>query len=333
MNEILSTVVPCVLGCRSVLGSPFASRPGYLTCDPCAERLRTNLREVVELYETLDDARLPGAGAGAGAGRGAPGFGSRSPVRDSVVALTDSRTQAEEEGDPLPVLDVLSSWVDNLRQDAGMVPVTTEAELAEGLRLLGWLDWTTRQPWASRLAGRVAELHQQAALLLGVHQRTVAGEAGLLARWLDFITRQYWVGDLAAEVTELRRQLREAHGLVESSVPVGTCPTMVIHPGEREPRPCDARLRARLTSDRITCRTCGAYWSRERWDQLGQAQGSQVSDLAAISAWLDVPVGTLRRWRGEDGWTRHGSKHRPLYPRTEVLVSWQRRRGGQTRPA
>ncbi|MCK2239381.1 MULTISPECIES: hypothetical protein [unclassified Crossiella] len=333
MSESLFTVVPCVLGCRALSGNPFPSVPGYLTCEPCTERLRVDLREIVDLYASLDDALLPGAGGATAAGRGAPGFASRSPVRDSVLALTDARTQAGEDGDPLPVLDVLSSWVDNLRQDAGMVPQVSEAELNDALRLLGWLEWTTRQPWAVRLAGPVAELHERAAALLGVNRRTVSGEVALLLRWLGFITRQYWVGDMAAEVAELRRQLRVAHGLVERTVPVGTCPTMVVHPGEREPRPCDARLRARLTSDRITCPSCRAFWTRDRWEQLGHALGSPVSDLASISAWLEVPVGTLRRWRSEDGWTRQGSRNRPLYPRTEVLVSWQRRRGSQARPA
>ncbi len=284
MFEELTTRRACVLGCRTLSGEPFPAQHGYLTCDPCAERLRTALAEIVECYALLDDALVPGHG-GAG-GRGAPGFGSRSPARDGVLALTDPRTQAVEEGDPHSVLGVLSSWADNVRDDTGQ----------------------------DRPAGQI----------------TVTGEVGFLVRWLDFITRQYWVEDFADEVHELLGQLRTALGLQERSIPIGTCPTLLPDldstdeaGGELE---CGALLRVRLSAEWITCRSCGTNWPRERWDELRDDLGVPVSDVASLSAWLAVPVGTLRRWRHEDEWSNHGTRARPLYDRAQVVTSWRRRR-------
>jgi hypothetical protein len=159
----------------------------------------------------------------------------------------------------------------------------------------------------------------------------VSGEAHFLIRRLDWITRQYWVSDLADEVGQVRHQLRTALGIQERSVPVGACPAVVRDEhGERE---CAASLRAKLGGERITCRSCGTSWPRERWDDLRDALGTPLSDVASLSVWLSVPTGTLRRWRSEDQWANHGRKSRPLYARTDVLESWQRRRGALTRAA
>lgn len=332
MTAALTTDQPCVLGCRTHAGDPFPAQHGYLTCDRCTGRLIDALRELVDLYGLLDDALLPGS-TNTGT-RASPGYGSRSPARDAVLALTDSRTTALEDGDPRSVLDILASWADNVREDVGMVPREITSEIRRDVtRLLGWLEWTSAQPWAARVDKRVTELRDQVAALVGLHHRTVAGEAGLLLRWMDHITRQYWVSDFAEEVHELHHQVRTALGEQERSIPVGPCPNRITDPVTHRAGQCGAGLRARLTSERITCRACGASWPRETWEKLSGVNGTSLSDVAAFSAWLTVPVGTLRRWRHEDQWTNHGSRRRPLYAHAEVLASWGQRRGVGTRTA
>jgi hypothetical protein len=271
---------PCLLGCRNADGEPFLARHGYRTCDPCADRLRTALVEIVECYALLDDAVLPSTVRVGG--RGVPGFGPRSPGRDAVIVLRDSRTVAVDDGDPHSVLAVLSSWADNVRDDTGLSPRTEPA--------------------------------------------MVSGEAAVLIRNLDWITRRDWVGDLGDEVHDLARHLRDVLGVAERSVPIGPCPTMVHDLDHGVPVPCGAALRARLSAERITCRSCGSQWPRERWDELRDELGTPVSDVASLSVWLHTPAGTLRRWKHEDGWHNHGTRSRPLYARAEVVASWRRRR-------
>lgn len=311
----------CLLGCRTRAGEPFHAQHGYRTCDPCADTLRADIQELVRLYPELVRAAVP-SGVPAGV-RGTPGYGSRSPARDTVLVLTDRRTRADEDGDPHSVLEILASWADNIREDTGMSTPDADAK-RQGKLLVGWLDFTAAQPWASRLDTPLDQLRAEVAEQLGLTERTVAGEAAFLVEWLDFITRQYWVADLAEEVRGLLGMVRAATGTAEPSIPVGTCPET----GETIGAPCGARLRVRADAEWITCPRCRTRWPRANWDELSDAQSTPVSDVAALSAWLTVPNGTLRRWRHEDKWTNHGSRRRPLYARNDVLDSWQRRRGG-----
>lgn len=318
MSHNASTIVPCVLGCRSAAGGAFPAQAGYLTCDPCADELRATLRELVELYALTEDAAVPGA-TDVGV-RTSSGYGPRSPAVDAVLALTDPRSAAED-GEPVGVLAVLGTWADTVRTDTGVRPALSEAERQDATLLVSWLDWCNTQPWAGAVLPQLGALRTEVSGTLGLGRRTVAGEANFLIRWLDWITRQPWVADLAAEVTSLHRQMRAALGLLDKHLPVGWCPVSTGHG-----RTCGAALRVRVGAARIVCRSCGTSWPREQWDALSVAQGTPVSDTAELSAWLGVPTGTLRRWRSEDKWKRHGDKARPLYDRAEVLASWSRRR-------
>lgn len=322
---VLGARTACVLGCRTTSGDPFPAQHGYLTCDPCADRLRSALTEVVELYALLDDAVFPGTADARQ--RGAPGYNSHSPARDEVLVLTDSRTHAEDDGDPHSVLEILTSWADNVRDDAGLTADELTAAARRDAQLLaGWLDHVAGQGWASQFADRAVQLRGEVAALVGRTRRTVAGEAGFLIRWLDFITRQYWVADLAEEVHELRHQLRVAVGVQERTFPIGPCPSLLPDLDDGGEVVCGAPLRARLSAERVVCHSCGATWPRERWDELRDDLGTPVSDIASLAVWLNKPAGTLRRWKHEDGWTNHGTRSRPLYARDDVLASWRRRR-------
>ncbi|RLK54845.1 hypothetical protein [Actinokineospora cianjurensis] len=163
---------PCLLGCVAPGGEPFPAQHGYRTCDLCADRLRATLTELVELYALVDDAVVPGRGGSAA--RGAPGHGSRSPARDSVIVLTDPRTHAVEDGDPHSVLAVLSSWADNVRSDTGQDPRTGAATVSGEVALLvRWMDWMTRQYWIGDLGQEVDELAHQLRAALGLQERTI----------------------------------------------------------------------------------------------------------------------------------------------------------------
>lgn len=286
MNDYvdLYAAAPCALGCTTANGQPFPARHGYLLCARCTDRLHDALREIIDCYALLDDALVPASGAGTATtgGRGAPGFGSRSPARDTVIALTDPRTHAEEDGDPHSVLSILSSWADNVRDDTGQDAPTGPT--------------------------------------------TVSGEVGFLVRWMDHIARQDWVGDFADEIHELLGQLRTVLGLQERAIPIGPCPARLHDLDNGGTVTCGTPLRVRLSAERITCRSCGTSWPRERWDELSGSLGVPVSDIASLSAWLTVPAGTLRRWKHEDGWHNHGTRSRPLFAREQVLASWKRRR-------
>jgi hypothetical protein len=323
--EDWTTRPACVLGCRTATGEPFPAQHGYLTCDPCADRLRSALTEIVELYALLDEALVPGTVDGGP--RGGPGYSSRSPARDGVLALTDPRTHAEDDGDPHSVLEILSSWADNVRDDVGLADDSLSGTARREAQLLaGWLRHVDRQPWAAALAEPARTLGAAVHQLLADSRRTMTGEAGFLVTWLDFITRQYWVTDLADEVHELLHQLRVTVGTAERTIPIGYCPTPIADLDEGGKTLCGAPLRARLSAERITCRSCGTSWPRDQWDELRDDLGTPVSDVASLAVWLNKPAGTLRRWKHEDGWTNHGTRSRPLYARAEVLASCQRRR-------
>lgn len=162
--------VLCVLGCRASDGYPYQALGGYQACEPCAGRLRGVLDEIVERYTVLSlpAAALPRPAPGA---RRAPGFGSRSPANDHIIALRDTRTTAVERGDPHNALAVLHAWAVMVREERRQLPavgaVTVSSEAAT-LRF-EW-DWITRQPWVTDLAG---ELRQVAGQL-----RNATGERG-----------------------------------------------------------------------------------------------------------------------------------------------------------
>src|SRR5690606_12400233 len=63
---------------------------GYATCSVCDQRVRDTLKEIDKRYHALD----PTPGASGDHGRGAPGFGSRSPASDHIIAMTDRRSSA-----------------------------------------------------------------------------------------------------------------------------------------------------------------------------------------------------------------------------------------------
>jgi hypothetical protein len=222
-------------------GSWRLADSGYTTCHPCYRRVHEALIEVADRYAMLD--ATPGA-SGDG-GRGAPGFGSRSPASDHVIAMTDRRSSS-----------VARVWVaadGRVHREPERPPVS----------IWGALDGAA---WA------IAEEH---------HLDGPPAAAGVyeLTRWidnrLDYVTRGPLVADLWADLRTLLGHLRPVTG--DARFRIGTCPN-TIDTGEHTIE-CGAPLHAPATGDTIYCpnRACSRAWSRAEWVELGRLLQSETA--------------------------------------------------------
>lgn len=140
-----------------------------LLCERDRDSLAADLTALRRHYARLDP--VPGTGSARG-GRPAPGFGSRSPARDSVLVLTDPRPQTfdpDRPTEPAGIVRVLGWWADAAR-DAGLVPQRTAARTVAGetAALAAHLDRIAGQWW-------IADLLEAVRAAVG-HLRTVQGE-------------------------------------------------------------------------------------------------------------------------------------------------------------
>lgn len=211
--------------------------PSYRTCGDCLDRLREQLREVAARWAALDPR--PGA-SGDERSRGAPGFGSRSPGADVVIAMRDWRSSRSAR-----------TWVGSdgkVHRESERPPLSVEAELYT-------------------LAVHVADIRK----MTGPAHLDVATIVAWLDGQLDWVTRQEGVVAFARVVRELRAQLRPLTGEPRPKR-VGTCPNVLqIGGAEGEhTRECSAPLHAPLKSDTIRCNACGRAWEREEWLNLGR---------------------------------------------------------------
>lgn len=162
--------------------------------------------------------------------------------------------------------------------------------------------------------------------VLGMWVRVIAEDTGaawpsvtvaamvdwLLNRW-TWITKQPWVDQLAQECRELAGALAaQLRPRPPSAPPVGRCPIEV------KDSVCGAPLYVRAGDIVIKCPRCG-----NPWPELG----ARTFDYGTLADLFARPLGTLRRWRAEDHWTRHGTEGRALWAHADVLASWQRRHG------
>ncbi|MCK2242160.1 MULTISPECIES: hypothetical protein [unclassified Crossiella] len=156
---------------------------------------------------------------------------------------------------------------------------------------------------------------------------TVAADVNYLAGQWGWIARQPWVDEFATEIRELTQAVIAALRLEHRPVPIGPCPTKVLAAGRI--RPCGRTLHVRPAASRIRCSACDTVWPRHRWGELGQALGDPRSDYAQLATWLNIPTGTLRRWRAQDRWTPDPARGRgrETWLRAEALASWTRRHG------
>lgn len=204
--------------------------PGYRTCSGCLDRLRQHLREVADRYARLD----PSPGASGDHGRGAPGFGSRSPASDHIIAMTDPRSSR-----------TAKAWVGGdgrVHCEAEHPPLSVHGEL----NTLAWVIADER----------------------GIAGPDDRADVPALVRWidaqLDWATRCELCSHIAEVVRGLLAQLRPVTGAPKPRY-IGSCPTALD-----DDTVCGTRLYAPLRGDTISCRGCGRRWSRPEWLHLGQ---------------------------------------------------------------
>src|SRR5690606_7642312 len=205
---------------------------GYATCSVCDLRIRGALKEIDERYQQLD----PTPGRSGDYGRGAPGFGSRSPASDHIIAMTDRRSSAvarvwtaadgrvhrESERPPLSVWGVLDGAAWAIAEERGVDGPEPTATVSE---LVGWIS-----------------------------------------NQLDWLTRNPLVVDVWRDLRVLVAQLRPVTG--DKRAKIGRCPN-VIDEGETT-RECGAPLYAPTRGDTIHCTACPAHWPRPEWERLGR---------------------------------------------------------------
>jgi hypothetical protein len=206
--------------------------PGYRTCASCLARIRDTLKDIVRRYLLL----TPRPGASGDHGRGAPGFGSRSPGSEHVIAMRDRRSS--------PVARTWLGADGRLHQESERPPLSVH----------GVLD---------TIAWDIAEARQQ-------HGPDERSDVPQLARYidvnLDWATRQPGIAELDQQLRHLAAQLKPVTG-DPGRRHIGTCP-VVIDEGQHT-RECGARLYAPLRGDEIECGSCGERWPREKWLRLG----------------------------------------------------------------
>jgi len=129
------------------------AEPNYRTCQPCADRLSTDLRAVRDEYARLTPERPV-----LGSRTRAAGFASRSPANDLAIALTDRRNpEAIEPGDVPDVLGEMHEWAQEVREKAELYPLEGHATMTtESGVLLGQIPWITRQTWVDKFATDVS---------------------------------------------------------------------------------------------------------------------------------------------------------------------------------
>lgn len=206
---------------------------GYCTCNSCLERVRERLAEVGDRWAVLDPR--PGAQGDDGTPR-PPGFGSRSPASDHVVAVRDWRSTR-----------VARTWRGadgRVHRESQRPPLSVLAELFT-------------------LAQHVATARN----MDGPAVLTVEKISAWLDGQLDWVTRQPGVVDFDRVLRELVAQLRPLTGEPRPKR-IGKCPN-TIDEGEHT-RECATPLFAPLKGDEIRCWACGRRWPRDEWLGLGR---------------------------------------------------------------
>lgn len=131
-----------------------------LCCTVCPGRLAETLDELLDDTARLDPAPVRGGGQAGGP----PGFGSRSPARDDVLALTDRRGYVDPDnpGALVGVSVVLRTWRERV-EDAGYRWDWTP----EGVRALA--TWWELPDLAAALRGSLAHVRRA----LGEQEQTI----------------------------------------------------------------------------------------------------------------------------------------------------------------
>jgi len=169
-------------------------------------------------------------------GRRGPGFASRSPASDHIIAITDHRSQRYDPGDPHSAPGLLTSWV----------------------------QWVWSERYEPTALDQPDYLTRLATL-----PRTVATAAPWLDQQLDWLTRQDTVADLHLELGELHSQLRAATGEPTSPplghcielLDTGECEAPIRMPAGTQPRAPDEPIK---DLPAVQCPRCGTTYDGAR---------------------------------------------------------------------
>lgn len=244
--------------------------PGYRTDSGCLDTLRDRLRDIAERHHRLDPR--PGADNDH-RGRGAPGFGSRAPASDHVIAMTDRRSKpCETSWDAIAY--VFDPLADTTLQPGQHGPpggaYVQKREVWYGADGRPHAEQETPPRCVPLVLAGIAGLIAEDRDLTAPATHQVADLVRWIDRHLDHVTRQPWVADVADDLRELHDQLKPVTGDPGRRT-IGACPNTIDDgPTTRE---CGSRLFAPLRGDEIRCRTCGRTWPREEWLRLGNLLG------------------------------------------------------------
>lgn len=206
---------------------------GYRTCSSCLDRLREQLREIPTRYAALNTR----PGSTGDHGRGAPGFGSRSPASDHIIAMRDHRSDR-----------TATTW----HGSDGRFHQETEQPVLSVFTELDHIAW---------------HIVETRGLDNGPDHPTVDDTARFIDNHLDWLTRQHDIAVHAHVVRELVQQLRPVTG-EPGRRHIGHCPNQIVKPDDTI-ADCGARLYAPLRDDTIRCTTCRREWPRNEWLRLG----------------------------------------------------------------
>lgn len=233
MTTIQRPTNACVLCPPPKTQAWWPADPSYKTCSNCYDRLRQHLNDIPTRYHMLDPN--PGT-TGEHGSRGAPGYGSRAPASEHIIAMRDRRSS--------PIARTWLGRDGRLHRESERPPLSVH-------NVLDTLAWD------------IAE-----------HRGTTGPAPHLgvpdLARWidnnLDWITRQDSVVDLDHALRTLLTQLKPVTG-DPGRRHIGFCPNTIDE--DQVTRECGARLYAPLKGDTIVCGTCDRVWPRSEWLRLG----------------------------------------------------------------
>lgn len=241
----------CVL-CKPPLGARSWVRAysGHRTCEHCQDKLTRTLGEIADRYEKLNPR--PGAQGDIG-GRGSPGFGSRSPASDHVIAIRDARSS-----------DVARVWV------GGDGRVHKESERAP------LSVYTT-------LLTEVFDVAERRSMSLPDPCLRVRHLTEWLKRHVEWLTRQENVVEFRDVLKALTRQLKPLTG-DKPKKPFGHCPN-TIDDGDHSHECGGPLFPPPVTYGTIKCDKCGRKWRRgedpdehghDEWDRLGKLIKNRV---------------------------------------------------------
>lgn len=257
--------------------------PGYRTCQQCHQRIHDWLSPL-----TRDDAGQPdgipglylllNATPGRGEGvRGRPGFGSRSPASDHVIAMRDRRSKAYEVAqDTVEYL-----WDENAAEHFyPRLPEGVQGPERRPGTYAGKRDvWRGGDgKWYAEDTSPVRSVpHTLAswAELVAEERDVKPGTGGVadlcawLDRHLDWISRQEWVTDFADDLRQLHAQLKTATGDGKPSpvghcielLDTGECGAPIFMPRGEKPRAPDEPIR---DLPELRCGSCGSTYTGRR---------------------------------------------------------------------